>query len=117
MNEQQARDIGYSFTGIYERNKDDVTQRLNDMREMGYKAVIVTVPDSPLSRGTVGTGYSVYAEREYFTDKEIAKITARLSGIDSKKENALESYRNTLADIESDKASMEQRLGELNKPQ
>ncbi len=115
MNEQQAKDRGYSSTGIYGRSKDEVAQRLSDLVEMGYKAVITTVPDSPYSRGTVSTGYSVYAERKYFTDREIASFTTGLSHIDGMKENALEKYREALADIESDKARMEQRLEELNK--
>jgi hypothetical protein len=78
MNERQANEKGYSYTGIYARYKNEVQVRLDKIRSNGYRAVMVTVPDSPYSRGVIGVGYSVYAERKYFTDKERQELQKRL---------------------------------------
>jgi hypothetical protein len=69
MNEQTARNKGLQYTGIYERNTESLKPRLEEIRKAGYKAYIVTVPDSPYSRSScIGTGYSVYTEPRYQAD-------------------------------------------------
>lgn len=60
MNARQAEEKGYSFTGIYGRDKDEVKARGEVIKKAGNKTVLVTVPDSKYSRGGRGTGYSIY---------------------------------------------------------
>ena len=72
--ERQLMEDGYSFTGIYERNKGAAKNRALQKQRDGYYAVVVTIPDSPLSRGTVGKGYSVYAKP---TAKKEAMLEAK----------------------------------------
>lgn len=60
MNERQAREKGYQFSGYYSKNRVEVKQWIEDERKKGNKAILVTVPQHPLSRGYHGTGYSVY---------------------------------------------------------
>ena len=68
MNERMAESQGLQFTGIYKRDKEEVKQRIAEERAKRPKAriILVTVPDSPLSRGGRGTGYSAYADSVYF---------------------------------------------------
>lgn len=67
MNEKQARAEGLSSTGIYARSKDEVRKQIKQKRIERPKAhiVLVTIPDNPLSRGTIGVGYSAYADEYY----------------------------------------------------
>jgi len=113
MNEKQAQQKGYSFTGDYERDKEELKERANEYKKQGYKVVICTVPDSPLSRGGVGVGYSIHAEEKYFIDREVKKIEIKLSHIDNEKQDALNEYNNTIAEIDSNKEKMENRLRSL----
>jgi hypothetical protein len=115
MNEQQARQSGYSFTGVYTRDRGEVGIRRDALTKEGYKAVIVTVPDSPLSRGPKGTGWSVYAERKYFVDKEKTDLRQRLSMIEPRKERAQKKYEEELVLIENDRVNYQNRLDELEK--
>ena len=52
MNERQAREAGYSFTGIWERSwkKDIVKEKAKELRKQGNKAIMVSEEG----------GYSVY---------------------------------------------------------
>jgi len=113
MTEKQAREKGYSFTGNYERSKETIKEQAEEYKKEGYKVVICTVPDSPLSRGGAGTGYSIYAEPKYFIDKEIKDINNRLSRIDKRKQDALEKYNKEIEDIENDRKRLEERLKEI----
>lgn len=69
MNQETALKKGYERTGIYARSADKVRPLLEEIRKQGYKALLVTVPDSPYSRGHVGTGYGVVVERRYNLDQ------------------------------------------------
>ena len=51
MRDYQAQERGYQYTGIYSRSAGEVRERLEKIRKLGYKAVFVTVPDSPYSKG------------------------------------------------------------------
>jgi DNA repair exonuclease SbcCD ATPase subunit len=113
MKEREAEQKGYRFTGSYERSKEEIKERAEEYKKEGYKVIICTVPDSPLSRGGVGTGYSIYAEPKYFIDKEIKDINNRLSRIDKRKQDALEKYNKEIEDIENDKRRLEERLKEI----
>jgi hypothetical protein len=60
MNEKQAEARGYSFTGIYSHDKEEVKSRIAEERKKGNKALLVNVPPSKYSRGHHGMGYSAY---------------------------------------------------------
>lgn len=113
MKEHQAEQKGYRFTGDYERSKETIKERCEEYKKEGYKVIICEVPDSPLSKGGVGVGYSIHAEPKYFINREIKDINKRLSFINKRKEDALNEYNRKLAEINYDKEKMEDRLREL----
>ena len=113
MTENQAMQKGYNFTGNYERDKETIKEIATEYKKKGYKVVVCTVPDSKLSRGPKGTGYSIYAEPKYFTDREKERLQKLLSHIDSRKQSALEEYNRKITEIENEKEKMEERLKEL----
>ena len=81
MNERQAQQEGLNFTGIYSFNKDEVKNRITDIRREFPKAriVLVNVPHSKLSRSGPGMGYSAYADevyRAYETIKSAGDVQA-----------------------------------------
>jgi hypothetical protein len=115
MNERQARANGMEFTGSYERNRADLAFTVKDLKKRGYKASIVTVPDSPLSRGTIGTGYAIYAEHQYFVDKDIRMLELKLSHIEGRKVTALEKYKAELLAIDLDDTEMHAALAEMKR--
>jgi len=114
MNEKQAQQKGYRFTGDYERDKEELKERAQEYKKQGYKIIICTVPDSPLSRSGVGVGYSIYAESKYFIDEEIKKLTQRLDQIDNRKQTALDEYNKKVVEIEEEKTTIETRLKEID---
>ena len=114
MKENQAMEKGYRYTGSYERNKDTIKEQAKEYKAKGYKVVICNVPDSKLSRGGGGMGYSIYAEPKYFIDKEVKELNERLNYIESRKQYELDKYNNAILEIENEKSRMETRLKELN---
>lgn len=115
MNEKQAAGKGYSFTGTYSFDKEEVKEAAKLIRTAGYKAITVTVPFSKLSRGGGGEGYSVYAERRYFTDRMIERCKNSLAGIASRLSRAKEDYKEAVSEINTDEESLRQRLEELKR--
>ena len=79
MTKEQATQKGLIFTGHYGRNKAEVQMECDKIQKQGYKVSIVTVPDSPLSRGYVGKGWSLYAEVKYGNDLKAADLKARIA--------------------------------------
>ena len=116
MNGQQAIASGYHFTGAYERsyNKEKLQEQIKEIRKSGYKAIIVTIPDSPLSRGSIGKGYSIYAEKKYFTDRERKELEAQLKQIPNRKVSAWDGYQESLQKIDNEKIELERRLEALD---
>jgi len=114
MREKQAEEKGYRYTGIYARNRDELKLRITEeFKSKGYKAVICEVPDSKLSRGGRGMGYSIYAELKYLIDEEIRKISRELGNINNRKQEALEEYNRKILEIDNRKTMLEERLNEL----
>jgi len=60
MREKQAMREGYTFSGAYSWDKEEIKAEAKAERKKGNKAVMVTVPPDKLSRGYHGDGYSVY---------------------------------------------------------
>lgn len=83
MNERQAEKAGYSFTGSFSWDKEEMKQRAKELRDKGNKAIVVNCPPNPLSRGHHGMGYSVYwiqseANREVEAKAEAERKRNRL---------------------------------------
>jgi len=91
MNERQARQAGYSFTGCYSHDKEEMKARAKEERAKGNKAIVVNVPTSKLSRGYHGMGYSVY-----FIESEENKEQKRLEI----KANRIKNLERKLAEAE-----------------
>jgi len=113
MKIKEAEEKGYSFTGSYERSRERLTEAIKEIKRKGYKCSIVTEPDSKLSRGSIGTGYSIYAEEKYFTDEEINDLNERLSNIEARKIKALKVYEEKVKEIDEEEEAMKSRLQEL----
>lgn len=113
MNKKQAESKGYRFTGVYESDKEKVIARRDELKQKGYKAIVVTVPPNKLSRGFHGDGYSLYAEQRYFNDEEIVTLKQRLSQIGDRKARALKSYQADIALIEDDEQRWQNELTKL----
>ncbi len=113
MNEQQARNRGYSFSGCYEWSKEKLAEKLESYKDEGYKAVIVTVPDSKYSRGIPETGYAIYIEHKFFSTREKKDLSERLRLIENRKSLALKEYQKQLKDIDNEANKMKTRLSEL----
>ena len=103
MNKKSAEAKGLDFTGHYDWDKNKIKLAAEAIRAEGYKAYVVNVPPSPLSRGHHGMGYSVYTEPKYRLDR-IAKtqqdiIAREQEKIDLAKKNAAAALENTLSEI------------------
>lgn len=113
MTEKLAMEKGYEYTGCYSRDKEDlkITQR-NKFSSQGYKSVIITKKDNPLSRGPIGVGYSIYAEKKYRIDIAIQDLENKLNDISNRKTEATEEFNKIIASIENDKSKFEKQLME-----
>lgn len=111
MNEKQAIGKGFEYTGDYERSMELIKNR--QLEYKGYKTVIVTIPDSPLSRGFIGKGYSIFAEKKYFIDKEKNELKEKLSRLKGRREWAIEKYEQEVKEINDDMDKWIKRLVEL----
>jgi predicted xylose isomerase-like sugar epimerase len=113
MKKLEAIKAGYQFTGMYKRDKEEVQAEVRELKKQGYKAVVVTEPDSPLSRGPKGTGYSVFAEQKYLRVKELQDNEKRMSYIGERKRMALDEYQRTLREIEDDEQQIREEIERL----
>lgn len=82
MKEREAEQQGLSFTGIYSSDKEVVKARIAQLREEHPDAriILVRVPHNKLSRGHGNGGYSAYADRVYFLQKQIRELGKKIDG-------------------------------------
>jgi len=118
MDESDARERGYSFTGIYSRWREDVAVGAEKIKKQGYKTAIIPSKASGYERSAgVGKGmvlgYSVYAERRYFTDKKRVELVERLKAIPAKKARAYEEYQKLIETIHLEAIDLQKRIVEL----
>ncbi|MFA5130477.1 MAG: hypothetical protein WC477_06235 [Patescibacteria group bacterium] len=59
MNENTARENGYTFTGDYSRDKEDMKAIAAQIRASGKRAIIVTIHNRG-RKNCASTGYAVY---------------------------------------------------------
>lgn len=102
--EAKLRKEGYSYRGIYSRSREEMKERAIQERAKGFYAVVVTIPDSPYSRGTIGVGYSVYTKptAKKLTEIEAEKKAAEQKVLDDMKAISfflLDSSKEELADL------------------
>lgn len=109
--EREARARGYVFTGIYDWDKEKVKERQKEF--VGYKTLLVTVPADPLSRGSHGTGYSVYVEPRYERDRRISKLRERIVQEDDRLAHAKAEYEALVASIKTETQSCRDELKQL----
>jgi len=113
MTKLQAIQQGLSFTGSYSHDKEEQKFNAGEIRKQGYRAVVVNVPPDKLSRGHHGMGYSVYAEKRYFDDKEKIRLQMELNHIPVEKETALNAYKKALQDINAKELEIKEKLKSL----
>lgn len=117
MTREQAFVKGFTvFTGVYSRDKEEVKFDLLGYIEKYPKVEfrLVTIPDSPLSRGTIGRGYSLYATEAYTQYKRLADAEFCLASHNQKLLNALNEYQKVLDTIMKryDRAIEDKRIAE-----
>lgn len=85
MNQETALRKGYETTGHYDFSRtSEMEAKLAEIKGKGYKALIVFVPSSPLSRGYHGGGYSIVVERRYNLDNCAASMRQSISAHEAK---------------------------------
>ncbi len=117
MNEKQAREKDYTYTGCYSHDKEELkTKKKERFTDKGYRAVIVTVPHNPLSRSNYGTGYTIYVEERYRTDEEIERLSNEYDRIPERLLEAQETHDAQIAEINQRKEEIRTRLNKLTQP-
>ncbi len=93
MNEKAARIKGLEFTGHCDWRKSTLVPKVEELRKKGFKAHIVTKPADPLSRGSHGPSYSIYACRKWHLTEDIERMQARVDRQDGERSAMLERHR------------------------
>ncbi len=92
MNEKQASIKGYAFTGSYGHDKEIILEKAKEIRKNGFRAVVVNTPPNPLSRGSYGMGYSVYADRRYFKNERLLEVVKTLQSMPNRYKDLEKEY-------------------------
>lgn len=81
MNKRQAENAGYTFTGVYSFNKEEVKLRAKEERKLGNKAITVFIP------GTRQDGWSCYhiVSDENKKKAKIEFLHSKISALNNKK--------------------------------
>jgi hypothetical protein len=107
MTEKQARQEGLMFTGSYlSWKKEEIKNDAAEIRKQGFRAVVVI---------TSGGGYSVYAEKKYFTYRRIKDIEMHLSNFGEWKKRAYDEYQKRLKEIDDKIKRLQDELVTLKK--
>jgi hypothetical protein len=110
MNEKKAIEEGYNFTGSYSHDKEEMKSKAKEIRNEGFAAVVVT---SLLSRGSHGMGYSVFAERKYFYNRNLIENKKTLERIPERIQAAKELFDRTMKEIDNDKEALTIKIQQL----
>lgn len=109
MNEKTALNKGYETTGIYSFNKSEVEPRCAALRAAGYKALVVFVPNNPLSRGHRSGGWAVVVEPRYRKDKMTEQMSRIVTNYQTRCDGIKAHYAEEMAKaIATETASMEE---------
>ena len=112
MNEVQAKREGLSFTGSYSHEKGKQKDDAKIIRDSGFRAIVINCPPSRLSRGSHGMGYSVYAEKAYFENKNLIANKKKLADIPSEIKSLEEKYMEDLKELEEKEKNLATRIEE-----
>jgi hypothetical protein len=105
MTEQQAQLKGLQFTGAYSStDKESIKEEAKLIRDEGYRAVVVTEISKGRNYNT--TGYSVYAERKYFVERDLTYTT-------NLKNNLPELHKKQLEELISKQQAEIQKFSEI----
>ena len=113
MNEFAATKQGLQYTGHYSHDIEEVKTVAKKIRAEGSRAIVVTIPPNPLSRGYRSTGYSVYVEPKYHMAREANSIREYLATADAKRAALSAEYDKKYAELEEQITSKVHRLDEL----
>jgi hypothetical protein len=120
MTEHEARKHGLQYTGHYNNDKEIVKAKAEEIRKSGFRAVVVTIPHSPLSRGYGGTGYTVYVERKYALSNSAVEYRKQLEREADSYKRLQDEYEKKLAEMKESYDKVRERLAtveaELNAP-
>lgn len=111
MRKETAIKRGFRYTGISSSRYEEVMTRHKELKAKGYRCLFVSEPPNPLSRGSHGFFYSVYAEQQYFTDRKIIALQKQLSNIPNRRADAIIKHTKFLQDLEDEANRL---LGELS---
>ncbi len=93
--ERKATREGYSFTGVFSKDKEKMKECAKKERADGYLAIVVNVPPNPLSRGYHRMGYSVYRKP---TEKKAIQLTEEKAAKEKKFADDLVTTKNWLGE-------------------
>jgi len=104
MNEREARNRDYQFTGIYSRWKDEAIEaRMAEIKKDGCKAVWVKSDSG---------GYSIYADERYFANETLKNFDKEMQGIVNTKQWLLDKYQEELKKVQEREERLIQRKEE-----
>lgn len=104
MNKQSAQADGFQFHGAYSRNKEEIKVRALELRAKGYKARTITMD----------SGYSLYVESKYFTDRTIAEIRAQIDEIPLRIERVKQDAEISIRRLNEEKIELTDKLSKLD---
>ena len=110
MNEKQAIDKGYGFSGVYSHDKDEVKERILTEKKLGNKAVIVTKKSCGRGYDTVGYSMYVILSPENEKAKKINFIESRIKNLSYDLKVQMEK----VADLQGALEEQREKLVELN---
>jgi hypothetical protein len=113
LTEKTAKQRGYTWTAIYGRRLQEIQDRCDKIKEQGFKAIVVRVPDNPLSRGPIGEGYSVYAEPLYNMTKTLKEYEERLARFPDERQYHTKEYTKKIDEINALEDDFRQRVARL----
>jgi hypothetical protein len=102
MTEKEAKMKGYQYTGHYSRYKEEMKAKIQELKNLGFKAVLVPVKANPYSRGqnTGITGYSIYAEPALGISEALDNYTARVERQSFLMEDLLQKHKREVEELQ-----------------
>jgi len=92
MNEETALRRGYDTTGHFTWDRDELKPKLAEYHKQGYKALIVSIPPNPLSRGHHGTGYGIVVESRYYVDQRVKASKATIDSFSARSQAIMDTH-------------------------
>ncbi len=110
MNEKQAIDKGYSFSGAYSRSKDEIKEQILIEKKLGNKAVIVTKKSRGRIYDTIGYSMYIILSPENAKAKKVGFVESRIKNLSYDLKIQMEK----VADLQEALEEQREKLAELN---